>query len=46
MQSDLRDLDLDLDFEDLFRCCNISVTVTFKFWLKFYFGEISVLVTF
>ena len=25
-------LDLDLDFEDIFGICNVSVMVTFQFW--------------
>ena len=33
-QSNLIDLNFDLDlyFEDIFRCCIISVLVTFQFW--------------
>ena len=43
-------LDLDFDFEDIFRFGNISgeisVFVTFQFWQNLSFGDISVLVTF
>ena len=44
--ADLLDLDcdLDLDFKDIFRLCDISVLVAF-FSLYFSFGDISVLVT-
>ena len=31
IRADLLSLDLDLDFDDIFRFCNISVMVTFQF---------------
>ena len=41
IRADLLDLDLDLDFEDIFKFCNISVMATFQFWEYFSFGDIS-----
>ena len=32
IRADLLDLDLDLDFEEIFRFCDISVLVTYQFW--------------
>ena len=39
------DFDLDVDFEDINRFCNISVFITIQFRSHFSFDDISVLVT-
>ena len=43
-QADL--LDFDLDFEEIFRFCDISVLVTYQFCGHSSFGDFSVLMIF